>query len=308
MTPHPPGGLRGAADAGDRLAGVLPAEPSTSPGGVRAPGLPDGSVPHRPLSGRDPVLEEIDRIWYELHRDSSRAAGSASVIPFDPAKSERVGPEDDIDEPPEPAGARSGYFEEQLTEAGRSVGGMDDDLARLDSSLRRLRGHLATVRTDLTRIAQEWQYHQRRAWSEEAPGSPASLSSERPSVLLATATGQRSPAAGPARSVAAESSENMDGSPAPTPPYAAFTVARYNRTMTALKGRRARLAAFTLLLSAGISSALVALVLYSPATHPPIWIAALPLVWVVPIPFFLLSFRGAQRVLGHNHLNLPEAE
>ena len=83
-------------------------------------------------------------------------------------------------------------------------------------------------------------------------------------------------------------------------------MARYNRTIDALKGRRNKLVVLTLLLSAAIGAFLTLVVLYSPVTNPPLWVAVLPLVWIVPIPFFLLSFRGAHRVVQQNPLHLPE--
>ncbi len=94
----------------------------------------------------------------------------------------------------------------------------------------------------------------------------------------------------------------------PAPVYAAYTVRRYNETIDALKDRHAGLVIVSLLLSALIAILLVEIVLRSPATSPPVWIAVLPLVWVVPLPFFLLSFRGTHRVLDRNHLNLPETK
>ena len=81
---------------------------------------------------------------------------------------------------------------------------------------------------------------------------------------------------------------------------------RYNRTVNTLKDRHGTVGALTLLLSALIGLILVEIVLNSPVTYPPVWIAALPLVWIVPLPFFLLSFRGTHRVIYRNHLNLGE--
>jgi hypothetical protein len=35
------------------------------------------------------------------------------------------------------------------------------------------------------------------------------------------------------------------------------------------------------------------------------WIAVLPAIWMIPVPFFVLSFFVTQRVLRRNHLDLP---
>lgn len=314
MTRHPPGGVRDAAAERERPIEDLrvDASPSFGVAGARTDRRELGATDR--ASDHDPVLEEIDRIWRELNGDGEpgvpwpplgvdvpnpAAPTSPDAAPPPPPGAEpwAAAPEPpDVgvrpnrpDSPGPPPGTPSGYFEAQLGEARRSAAGMEGDLAEIESTLMRLRGGLATVRADLTHLDQEHGYLRSRISAE---GNTADRSVPTPSLPVRD---------GPARAEV----------PAPLgmpPPYHAFTVARYNRTMNEFKGRRAGLATLTLLLSAGIAALLVTLVLYAPATDPPIWVAALPLVWVVPIPFFLLAFRGTHRVLQRNHLNLPEAE
>ncbi len=89
--------------------------------------------------------------------------------------------------------------------------------------------------------------------------------------------------------------------------FAAFTVEKYNRTIGNLKERRVSLAGWTVALAAVISGVLVTLSLLAHEPAPPIWFAALPAVWMVCVPFFVVSFLSTQRVLRRNHLVLPEA-
>lgn len=159
--------------------------------------------------------------------------------------------------------------------------------------------------------------------SGEPPEGPAR---ERPGAVLPVATPSRSAASrgDPPFLEPREEAIGLPGAPAQPPPapsripadttsgegrpprYAQFTLERYNRTVNTLKDRHGTVGALTLLLSALIGLILVEIVLNSPVTYPPVWIAALPLVWIVPLPFFLLSFRGTHRVIYRNHLNLGE--
>jgi hypothetical protein len=94
--------------------------------------------------------------------------------------------------------------------------------------------------------------------------------------------------------------------PAPSvpAPYGGFTVARYNSTVAGLKARRVPLQWGTLGLGALISATLVALAVLAKEPMPVWWLAALPAVWMVPVPFFVLSFFGTHRVLRRNHLEI----
>ncbi len=88
-------------------------------------------------------------------------------------------------------------------------------------------------------------------------------------------------------------------------PYLRFSADRYNRTIGALKFRRRRLVGWTVGLAVAISGALgtAAFLAHEPPPDP--WLAILPLVWLVPVPFFVVSFLATHRVLRRNHLDVP---
>jgi len=88
--------------------------------------------------------------------------------------------------------------------------------------------------------------------------------------------------------------------------YPDYTVNRYNQTVSALHDRRRAIAWGTIVIAIGISALLLVLTLRAHEAMPTIWLASLPLVWMVPVPFFVAAFRGTQRVLQENRLELPE--
>jgi len=76
--------------------------------------------------------------------------------------------------------------------------------------------------------------------------------------------------------------------------------------MDALKARRPVVAVIALALAAAVSTLLVAVAVVAHEPEPPFWFAALPIVWMIPVPFFVLSFRGTRRILRRNHFDLPQ--
>jgi hypothetical protein len=90
------------------------------------------------------------------------------------------------------------------------------------------------------------------------------------------------------------------------PAYLEFTARRYNATMRGIKGRRRRLAVISLTLAVSISYVLVTLAIFEHDTFSPWWLVLLPVIWLIPLPFFVLSFRGTHRILHRNHFDLPE--
>lgn len=87
-------------------------------------------------------------------------------------------------------------------------------------------------------------------------------------------------------------------------PFVRFTAARYNLTMDRVGARRRSLASTILVLSAAVATVLVPLAASWHGPSPPIWIEALPLVWLIPVPFFLLAFRGTHRVLARHRFSV----
>ncbi len=90
--------------------------------------------------------------------------------------------------------------------------------------------------------------------------------------------------------------------PSGVPAFCQFTATRYDRTVRQLKARRRRIFGWTVGLAAGISIALEVLNVLAREPMPPWWLALLPLVWLIPVPFFVLAFWGTQRTLRANHL------
>ncbi|MCI4348156.1 MAG: hypothetical protein L3J97_06025, partial [Thermoplasmata archaeon] len=94
--------------------------------------------------------------------------------------------------------------------------------------------------------------------------------------------------------------------PAPPGRFGRFTVALYNKTVDDLRRRHRIVAPLTVLLSIAIGITVVAVTLLYGAYGSPLWIALLPTVWLIPVPFFALAFRGTQRMLSRDHLRLPD--
>ena len=264
---------------------------------------PVGSEPSVPEE--DPlVLDEIDRIISELQTKRGEPGPPTDEprpwnVP-EPRGEATFGNRD------EPGTLPSGYFEEHLEAARNAVGEINQQVGDLQRTSATLRQRVAAAETELDRITREYQFVRNR--SNSVPPATSSL----PAVPLWSEgepdpPNPSQPLRGSALSSGSFTAIRAASSAGPPPVYEAFTVDRYNRTIDSLKGSRTQLVAWTLLLSALIGIVLVLVVLYSPVVHPPIWVAVLPLVWIVPIPYFLLSFRGTQRVLQRNHLNLPEA-
>lgn len=259
------------------------------------------------LPPEDPiVLDEIDRIISALQNRRENGTPSPGPPPWTvPYARGAAGFPSGTGEGS--GGNPSGYFEEHLEAARKAVGNIDEKVGDLETTSANLRQRVAAAESELDRITREY-YFLRNDGSTEGPsaGNPSSSppwsedvsTAPRPSV----ATDNPSLTSGSFTAIRAASTAGE------APVYEGFTTDRYNRTIDSVKAGRAKLVALTLVLSALIGAALVVLVLYSPIVNPPIWIAALPLVWLIPIPYFLLSFRGTQRVLTRNHLNLPEAK
>jgi hypothetical protein len=254
------------------------------------------------LPAEDPlVLDEIDRIIGELqNRRAGESSGSPPhpwAVPYSPGTDGfGAGGEGEL------AGAPSGYFEEHLLGARRAVGHIQEKVEELQNTSANLRQRVSAAESEIDRITREYLFVRDQARSNAESSDPLTPSwSEGEPNEGQPSWNEDTP---PLASGAFTAIHAAGGTP---PVFEAFTVDRYNRTINSVKAGRTKLVALTLVLSAAVGVALLALVLYSPVVYPPLWVAALPLVWIVPIPYFLLSFRGTQRVLERNHLNLPEA-
>lgn len=152
------------------------------------------------------------------------------------------------------------------------------ELSQTDPDPEVVDGAIASVRTELEQAHREFQFLR-------TGGSPADETS-------------------PPRAAT--------GSPPFSPPlpgtevFAGFTSARYNRAVGRLQSGRRRLLSLTVIGSAVISGALLTLTLIAREPNPALGLRLLPLVWLVPVPFFLLAFRGTYRLLSHQPFGVAE--
>lgn len=257
------------------------------------------------LPEEDPlILDEIDRIIAELQ--TRRGEGPAPTEPTPrTAPYSGTGAAFAAAHPGALTGTPSGYLDEHLDGARREIGLIQEEVGRLTDTSTQLRQRVAAAQNELDRIAQEYDFLRDRIG---LAGSSVPADASAPLWSEGEVDPSRSSSAGGATMVPgsfpAIRTSSSDG---PPPVYEAYTVDRYNRTIDSFTNGRRKVVVWTLVLSAAIGAALVLVVLFSPVVHPPVWVAVLPLVWIIPIPYFLLAFRGTQRVLERNRLNLPEA-
>jgi hypothetical protein len=160
---------------------------------------------------------------------------------------------------------------------------------RVGSDVPGLKTQLETIDRELGRASAELDFVRANGRSEKDLDTPYSHVPAAPSPLARGGT------------------EGLSAMSPVTGSYEDFTVARYNHTVSALHGRRRSLGLGTVVVAVGISALLLVLTLRAHEPAPPIWLAGLPLVWMIPVPFFVAAFRGTQRVLKENRLELPEA-
>jgi hypothetical protein len=205
--------------------------------------------------------------------------------------------------PPAPVGlweAPRTYLEERLRLADVDVADLGRDVRSIADTWSRVHTRMERLESEVRAAHEEMEFI--HASSQGGEATPREL----PKTVVAPA---RAPAPSPTasstppRAVAGPAADLWG--PAPAVIYAGFTAERYNRTIGALKARRRRLAGWTFLAAGLISLALVAVTATAKEAMPPMWLALLPAVWMIPVPFFVLSFRGTQRVLRHNHLEVP---
>ena len=258
-----------------------------------------------------------------LRRSFSRFPGAESEDEYVPRELDRLrdelaprrpkSPDEDSEEtPPEPKRSReesnavaggepSPYLEERLNVARTSMAELVFQAHGVGQELEGLRTALALVDREIDRASSELGYIESNPW-DEGVGDVASwrVPATHPLTAAHPVLAPRPPA----------HAEEEPASRSPNPPvlgtYEDFTVERYNRTVSKLHDRRLALRWGTVAAAVGISSVLLWLTLQAHEPVPPIWLAVLPLVWMVPVPFFVAAFRGTQRVLRENRLELSE--
>ncbi|MGD0588243.1 MAG: hypothetical protein ABSA63_05550 [Thermoplasmata archaeon] len=200
-----------------------------------------------------------------------------------------------------PWGEPSPYLEERITVARTAVSELVTRSQGVEEELDGLRHALAMVDREIDRASAELGFIQSNPWDEGA-GEAVSWRVPTTHPLVG-----EPPALPPPAPVASKGVIPPDSSIPPlTGSYEDFTVERYNRTVSKLHDRRLALGWGTVAAAVAISSSLLWLTLQAHEPVPPIWLAVLPLVWMVPVPFFVAAFRGTQRVLRENRLELSE--
>ena len=223
-------------------------------------------------------LQEIDRLRGDL---ASRSSGTAARPPGDELPAWDESPVEH-GSPHEEWGAPSPYLEERLAIAGSLASELSSRALTVERNLKGLRTALETIEQELGHASEELGFVRSQGLLEESRAEDARTAAiSHPSGL-------------PSRT------------PAATGSYEDFTVARYNETVGDLHARRRAVGWGAIVLAIAISAILLYLTLRAHEAVPPIWLAVLPLVWMVPVPFFVAAFRGTHRVLRENRLELPE--
>jgi len=221
------------------------------------------------------VLEELDRLSDDLHRRPGPDAGKTDPIPVD------------WDEGTADATGSSPYLDERLAVASVAVSSLSRELRELGDRWHGVQEAAERVEREIGHASLESGFLRSAKEIDEIPSGSSS-------VPRAMRVASPAPLAAPAR---------KPSPPRPTQ-YGGFTVARYNATIGGLKARRRRLAWWTVLLAAGISAVLVALAVLAREPVPSLWLALLPAVWMIPVPFFVISFFSTQRILRRNRLDM----
>lgn len=240
--------------------------------------------PEGRADGEADVLAEIDSILDDLgfaNRPNAPTLASAAVPVerADPPEPSGRGPSD----PPE-AGEPTPFLRVRLTHAQLLSEGIRLEMAELDRRADHLRDAVERLNTEVRAAAEELAFVR----STDRAAIPLSIVPTRAAVDLEPA------------GVAPDPEERSS-------PFARFTVRRYNETVGPLqRGHRGRSVAL-LGLAAAISAVLLYLTILSPEPMPGLAIALLPLVWLIPVPFFVAGFRGTHRLLDRHPLELPEA-
>jgi hypothetical protein len=242
------------------------------------------------------VLGEIDTIL-QLLRVEIEEVRSPPEFPArpNPAAAPPLAAPPSVAEPPVVEeetswGAPSPFLDERLATAREVAAGISTDFDTIRRQTQGLGEAVETLRSELDRASEELAFL-RGNEQAEVPVAPTRTLAEL-----------RVPRTAPTAS-ARERSRPIAEAPA----YDSFTVARYNETVQDLQGRRRRLGTTMLVLAAVISAVLMAIEFLAHEPAPVWWLAGLPIIWMVPVPFFVSSFVGTHRILSEVPLDLPEA-
>ena len=237
-------------------------------------------------------LRELDRLYEELSPRTPTSKNPEGPGTAPPSVGDRVL----LPNGPESLGEPSPYLEERLTIARSAVSELVTQSRGVGRSLQGLRNALATIDRELDRASAEIGFlRSERSEERDAEGVSGRASSlDFPGPRPLSSTG-----------IPTEISTPVDP-PTISGSFEDFTLSRYNQTVGDLHARQRALGWGTVVAASCISSILLFLTLQAREPVPVLWLAVLPLVWMIPVPFFVAAFRGTQRVLRRNRLELTE--
>jgi len=280
--------------------------PSSTPYEEVPPDLPETLV-----AEYRSVLSELDWLAAALSPNAPPAGFEGPAPPAGGAPSpERSAPAESL--PPRTAnrhlprpsrspdfwGAPSPYLDERLAAARAASIAVSHEFVRMERRAHALRGTVERLQGELDDASAELAFLRSSAAfdgeSEDDLDPP-----ERPARFgLAALVGSEA---------RRRTSTDPEARRADAPVFEAFTADRYDATVRQAQSRHGGVAAATVLLAVLISSGLLALTYFAHEPMPVWWLAVLPLVWLIPVPFFIASFRGTHRLLGQKRLELTEA-
>jgi hypothetical protein len=274
----------GTSFAPERTATTMtdptPERRSAPSGGIS---LPSEEAPDGGWRDTDRVLAEIDRLDADL---KPRRPG-ASASPLAPESPPGNGPESgetDFSEDLAPLDAKySPYLEEHLGLASASLVELGAGLRAMDVRWQELRTAAIRLEQQMEGAAQEVEFLRQHAG--EVP----------------MGTIPRGPLVSASETLAARAASH---GPPVGAPFGEFTAERYGRTVASVQKRRRAMAGWTIGLAVLISGALLTFTYLAHEATPPIWLAILPLVWLIPVPFFVVSFLATQRIVAQRSLDL----
>lgn len=246
------------------------------------------------------MLLDLDRLALELRGPTPR--GSAPERPLSAAAARAPGPSESLQVAPErsnrPDGVPSPYLDERLATARRASALLQRELHQMESRSKELREAIDTIDRELARADEELTHLRSTEWEAYDAGAAGDGHGLR----------GRPPGGGSRTETGSWETDRPAGPPeTTTQAFEAFTVDRYNRTVGGLRGRWSRTAAAVGVSAALISLALELLLLRYWEPLPVWWIAVLPSVWMIPVPFFVVSFRATHRMIRRSPFELPAA-
>ena len=184
---------------------------------------------------------------------------------------------------------RGGYLDERLASARILSVAVRGEIAGLGRRLEEVRGESDRLDRQLGLALEELEFIRSEPWALRRPGN--ALLADDPS------DDEEAEPAGPRTSGRAGTA---------APEYHRYTEERYRRTVASLHNGRGTLWSVTVASSVLVSLGLVLLTLRFPQSASAPWLVAFPLVWLVPVPFFLAAFFGTHRILRQRSLDLGD--